>query len=229
MYYEPNNSYFFYPYNRNNSYYKSKEIKTLRVDGTSNVKATPDTASIILGIQTENTDLETAQNENTIIATRVINSLKSIGINEESMNTDSYAIEPLYDYIDGKQTFKTYRVTNNIKVITMTINSIGTIVDTATANGVNIINNISFFLSNPTPYYRKTLNLAVEDALIRARSISNSLGVTLNETPINIVESRFDQPSSSARNPLVFAAASTPILPGQLNITAHITATFNYQ
>lgn len=229
MYYEPDNSYFLNSYNRNNSYYKNREIKTLRVDGASNVKATPDTANIILGVQTENTDLKTAQDENTIIATKVINSLKSIGVNEKNMSTDSYVIEPVYDYIDGKQTFRTYRVTNNIRVTTMTINSIGTIVDTATANGANIINNINFFLSDPTPYYRKALNLAVEDALIRARSISNSLGVTLNEIPINIVEGRFDQPSSNARNPLVFAAASTPILPGQLNISANITATFNYQ
>lgn len=229
MYYEPDNSYFFNPYNRNNSYHKSQEIKTLKVDGTSSVKATPDTANIILGVQTENTDLKTAQNENTIIATKVINSLKSIGIDEKNMNTDSYVIEPLYDYIDGKQTFRAYRVTNNIRVTTMTINSIGTIVDTATANGVNLVNNISFFLSDPTPYYRKALNLAVEDALIRARAIINSLGVTLNEIPIEIVESRFDQPASNARNPLVFAAASTPILPGQLNINAHITATFNYR
>lgn len=229
MYYDSYDSYYLDSYNRKNCNYKNNQSKILTVDGTGSIKATPDTASIVLGVQTENIDLKTAQNENAIISTKVINSLKSIGINEKNMSTASYTIEPIYDYVDGKQIFRTYRVTNNIRTTTKSINNIGEIVDTATANGVNLVNNITFFLSDPAPYYRKALNLAVEDVLMKARAISNSIGVTLNEPPINIVQKNLDLSGSSPKTAVAFSAASTPILSGQLDLNANITAAFTYQ
>lgn len=228
MYYEPENNYYLTPYTRHSSCHKNNKGKTLRVDGKGVITVAPDTANVVLGIQTENRNLTTAQNDNAIIATRVINSLKAIGIGEENINTDSYIIEPQYDFVDGRQIFRAYRVTNNIRITTKAINDIGQIVDTATANGANIVNNINFFLSDITPYYRKALNLAVEDALIKARAISNSLGVILDEIPITVIEGSYDCTPPAGRNTLAFAA-STPIIPGQLTISATINATFNYE
>lgn len=228
MHYEPVHVNNFNPYMRHNSCHKNSRTKTLRVQGNGNVKAVPDTANIILGVQTENKDLRIAQNENSVIATRIINSLESIGIDEENINTDTYLIEPQYDFVDGRQIFRSYKVINSIKIVTRDVNNVGKIVDTATANGANIVSTINFSLSDSSPYYRRALNLAVENAIIKARDISDSLGVLLDDIPITIVESRSNYISNTERKTLA-ATTITPILPGQINISASITATFNYE
>jgi uncharacterized protein YggE len=229
MYYKLSDPYYLNPYMRHSSSRKrSINARSLKVVGNDSVKASPDMANVILGVQTENTDLKIAQNENAIITTKVINALTSIGISEKNINTDSYSIEPQYDYVDGKQIFRSYKVINSIRIITKAINNVGQIVDTATANGANIVNSITFSLSDTTPYYRKALNLALEDALMKARTISNNLGVILDEIPINVIEENYNITPSVERKTLT-AAASTPIMPGQIDITARINATFNYE
>lgn len=227
MYYEPVHINNFNPYMRHNSCHKNNQTKTLRVQGKGNVNVAPDTANIILGVQTENTDLKIAQNENSVIATRIINSLKSIGIDEKNINTDTYLIEPQYDFVDGRQVFRSYKVINSIRIVTKDINNVGKIVDTATANGANLVSTINFSLSDAEPYYRRALNLAVENAIIKARDISNSLGVVLDDIPITVVEKNSNYIPSTERRTLA-ATAVTPIMPGQIDISASITATFNY-
>lgn len=229
MYCELSNPYYLNSYMRHNSCSKRNiNTKTLKVEGKGSVNATPDTANVILGVQTENKDLKIAQTENALITTKVINSLKSIGISEKNISTFSYSIEPQYDFVDGKQIFRSYRVTNSIKIVTKAINNVGQIVDTATSNGANIVSSITFSLSDASPYYRKALNLAIEDALMKANAITNSLGVILDEIPINVIEENYTIPPSIEAKVLA-TTASTPIMPGQIDITASLNSTFNYE
>lgn len=227
MYYEPAPINDFNPYMRHSSCHKKNETNTLRVQGKGNVNASPDTANIVLGVETENTDLKIAQNENAIISTRIINSLKSIGISEKNINTDSYLIQPQYDFVDGRQVFRSYKVTNSMRIVTKAINNVGVIVDTATANGSNIVSTINFSLSDAAPYYRRALNLAVKDAITKARDISNNLGVLLDDIPITVIENNTNY-IPGIQGKTLAATAATPIMPGQIEIIATITATFNY-
>lgn len=227
MYYEPAHIDNLNPYMRHSSCHKKNGTNTLRVQGKGNVNAAPDTANIVLGVETENTDLKIAQNENAIISARIINSLKSIGISEKNINTDSYLIQPQYDFVDGRQVFRSYKVTNSMRIVTKAINNVGVIVDTATANGANIVSTINFSLSDAAPYYRRALNLAVKDAIIKARDISNNLGVLLDDIPITVIENNTNYVPGIQGKTLA-ATAATPIMPGQIEIIATITATFNY-
>ena len=66
-----------------------------------------------LGSYNRSKNIETAQRENIIISNRVIDKLgKEIGVLRKDIQTSIYNIEPQYDYIEGKQIFRNYKVTN---------------------------------------------------------------------------------------------------------------------
>ena len=104
------------------------------------------------------------------------------------IQTQNYNIRPNYDYIDGKQVFRGYEVSNNLKVLIRNINFAGEIIDTAVKNGANTVSGINFIVSDQTKYYYEALRLAIEDAQNKASVMANELKVKLNIIPIQINE-----------------------------------------
>lgn len=214
--------------NDNLDYYGNiKGVYRLKVLGKGSVSVRPDTAEVIIGVVTENEQLEIAQQENARIITQVINSIKAKGIAPKYIQTQNYNIRPNYDYINGKQVFRGYEVSNNIMVIIRNINSVGEIIDTAVSNGANSLGGIIFTISDVTAHYNEALRLAVKDAQNKASVVANELKVKLNITPIQINEQ-----NEEGVTPLVMAfkstSNSTPIEAGENIINADIEAVFTY-
>lgn len=207
--------------------YNSCNVGKMRVNGLGVVRVQPDIAIVNLGVVTEDKDLEAAQRENAAKSNSVINALKQMGIDEKDISTASYTIEPQYDYVEGRQIFRGYRVSNILNVKVRNINKVGEIVDTAVRNGANTVNNIKFTAENMEMYYNRALKLALRDAMVKAREMANSLRVNLNTTPVRIIEESYREAGES---PVAFKAVSetTPILPGEINVTAKIVALFTY-
>jgi len=212
---------------RLDDYDSAKSGNRFKVFGKGIVNVKPDTAEVVIGVITENVQLEVAQEENANITAQVINSIKSMGVLPEYIQTQNYNIRPNYDYIDGKQVFRGYEVSNYLKVIIRNIDFAGEIIDTAVKNGANTISGISFIVSDQTKHYYEALSLAVKDAQNKASVMESELKVNLNIIPIQINE----QDKGNA-TPLVmtlkYVNESTPIEAGQNKITADIEAVFIY-
>ncbi len=198
----------------------------MKVEGTGIVRVQPDIATASLGVVTENVQLRQAQAENSRIITAVISALKELGVESGDIQTQSYTIEPQYDFVDGKQVFRGYRVRHILKVTIRDIRRTGEIIDASVASGANIVNNISFSVSQPSNYYQQALKAAIDDAFVKAATIGNRLQVRVNPVPERIVEERYEAPPM----PFLMQAAdtSTPIQPGQIEIAARIEAVFRY-
>jgi len=222
------------PYPYPNSYSRSLCVETdsdnnnMNLNGKGAVQVKPNIAVVSLGVVTENMDLNIALKENTLKMSKVIDSLKTMGIAEKDIKTQSYNIELIYDYIEGKQVFKGYRVRNMLSVTIRDINTVGEVINTAIDNGVNIVNSINFTVSNPSLYYREALTLAIKDAVEKAAVIEKSLRIVVNKTPIKILEETYGY-APIALDGMAFKAAGPPIMPGQTEITASIKATFSYK
>ena len=201
---------------------------TMKVHGIGNIKAEPNLALINLGVVTEDKDLEKAQQENAVKSNAVLNQLYAMNIPKNQISTASYTIEPQYNYIEGKQIFRGYKVSNILNIRTKELNKVGEIVDNAVKAGANIVNNITFTIDNNTLYYNKALSLAVKDSIAKAINIGNTLGVKIQEIPFNIIELTTSSINEEIPTEKVYAASITPIIPGQINVTAKIEATFNY-
>jgi uncharacterized protein YggE len=200
----------------------------IKVTGVGEVKAIPDTALVNLGIVTENTILESARRENAVRTNAVINALGSMGIDKKNISTGAFSIDPLYDFIDGKQTFRGYRVSNILTVTIEDIARAGEVIDKATFAGVNRIDNISFTLSDVSFYYDKALTLAIENALHKGSEIGNVLNVEVDDVPYKIIE-KSDGASIYSDSVAKLSAPSTPVLPGQIEITSTIVVILGYK
>ncbi|HYE82035.1 MAG TPA: SIMPL domain-containing protein [Clostridia bacterium] len=200
----------------------------LKVTGTGTVKAIPDTAVANLGVVTENPVLEAARNENAVKSNSVVNMLTNMGIERKHIRTGGFSIDPLYDFIDGKQVFRGYRVSNILNVTIKDIARAGEIIDRATYAGVNRVDSINFTLSDQAHYYDNALRLAIENALHKASEIGSALNIEVDSIPYKIVEKSIEAPVYDT-----FAAKlsspSTPLLPGQLEITSIVLTVIGYR
>lgn len=200
----------------------------LKVSGSETLQAAPDQATITLGVITEDEDPRKAQQANSQSIARVIAGLKSIGISEDQLKTSEYRIDPQYDYVGGKEQFKNYKVHYIIQVQTTEIEAIGIIIDTAVSNGANSISNIRFSLSTPEVYYNQALSLALKNAYEKALSMARTIGVTLNPIPTLVEEMSETTPPVLFQTSSYTKAVTTPIQPGELNITATVRVEYTY-
>ncbi|RFU62420.1 SIMPL domain-containing protein [Peribacillus glennii] len=205
------------------------KTNSLTVSGEETVQAAPDQAIITLGATTENKDPAAAQQDNAAIILRVINSIKALGIPENQIKTVEYRIDPQYDYQEGTQIFRGYKVTHLIRITASNIKQVGEIVDTAVKNGANTVSSVRFTVSNQEVHYNRALSLALENARQKAISMAKTLGVTLNDTPEQVQETSIGQPLPFQMDAYSkIAAAATPIQPGELNISAAVKVEYSY-
>ncbi|WP_307286842.1 SIMPL domain-containing protein [Bacillus sp. SORGH_AS_0510] len=213
--------------NRSKTQHKGQLIK---VNGEGELAVQPDLASINLGIISEGKELLPTQQQNAIQSTEVIQSLVKLGIPQTQIQTFDYRMEPEYDYEQGKQLFRGYKVTHILQVKIEDLTMIGKVVDTAVQNGGNYVSNIQFTVKNKEPYYQRALVLAVNNAISKAKTIADSINVNLIPTPSLLIEgsSSPNQPFSYQPETLVKAMSTTQLEPGQIKIKANISAEFQY-
>jgi uncharacterized protein len=219
-----------YPYHvphRNGLHPKGHLIK---VTGEGELVLPPDSASVNLGVITEMKELIPAQQQNSVDVTKVINAIKTLGIAQNLIQTSDYRIDTEYDYEQGKQLFRGYKVTHLLQVKIEELSLIGKVVDTAVQNGANYVSSVQFSLKNKDGYYLQALALALNNASEKAKTIATTIHVTLNPTPTSVVESVSSvQPIHYQAEALAKGLSSSPIEPGQLKIKAVISAEFQYQ
>ncbi|QAT42236.1 SIMPL domain-containing protein [Aminipila luticellarii] len=196
---------------------------TMTLTGQGYVTAAPDTAVIRLGVRTTGYNVSQIQSDNAQSMKEVIQALNLLGITE--IKTVQYLIDQLYEYQEGKQIDKGYEVKHIVQIQTDKLNEVGKIIDTVVSAGSNLIEAISFELSEPALFYQQALNNALNNAVDKAKSISDTLHTRLNPVPIRILE------NSIPPVPFLFTprgAATTPIIPGGLSVEAFVTVDFAY-
>jgi uncharacterized protein len=203
----------------------------LKVFGEGTVSAQPDQATVVLGVVTEDANLQQAQETNANHTTNVINALLKEGIPRENIRTSEYRVDMNYDFQDGVQVFRGYRVTNLLTITIDELNRVGEIVDIAVDNGANTVRNVILTISDKEGYYNNALTKAIQNAQQKAAVVGETLGVTIDETPVQIKELGGRSPEEP--RPFVLGvstekASTTPIEAGQLQVTAVVEAYFQY-
>ncbi|WP_071460095.1 SIMPL domain-containing protein [Bacillus massilinigeriensis] len=193
----------------------------LTVQGEATIQIPPDTASTVIGVRSENRELAPAQGENATIIANVTRALMENGVKKEDIQTISYKIEALYQYDEGKQVFRGYRVTHLLKVKLKDISKAGVIIDESTKNGANEVYGVEFSLSQEKQYYEKALQSSIQNAWNKARKLADAAGVHLSAVPVEINE--ISSPPSPI-TPMVKAfSEGTQLEPGVISVRAAVT------
>jgi uncharacterized protein YggE len=202
-------------------------ITTVQVTGNSQKKIAPDIAKIRLTINTINSVLEQAKNENTQFSNQVFAKLKANAIADHHIKTEAYRIEPVYSYENNQlPKLKGYKVVNNIE-ITISIEKVGIIVNELTNVGANEINSIRFEKENETEVKNEALQDAVKDALKKAEVIAGALGKHVSAVKVVNESGSSYQPVMMESRALKASmdAGAPPIAAGEITVGASVQVT----
>jgi uncharacterized protein YggE len=214
----------------------TSNTKVIQASGTGNVIGTPDRAQITFSVETENSDVKNAQQDNARKMATVIDALVAIGIPRDALKTTGYNIYPVYEDTTKSvfdQKIRTYRVTNTLTVTLHDVSKTGDVIDVAVANGINQASSIQFLLSDEQSQVLRTE--ALKKAVARARADADTVAGAMG-TPIIGVQSAdisggyspvlFENYQYQASNAMMKSAAPTPIQPGDITVSAQVSITY---
>ncbi|WP_017184851.1 SIMPL domain-containing protein [Alkalibacillus haloalkaliphilus] len=203
--------------------------RILRVTGKGVIETESDVAQVTLTVVTRDESLSISQSTNAETMDQVIGALLELGLTTEQIKTVSYTIYPQYQYVDGEQQFIGYEVRNSIQVTIYDIGVVGEVVDEAVRNGVNEVSGLSFSVKDPQAVYRLALQEALEDAVLKAMSLTSAMQVSLDPTPIEVNEQgALSDPVTPYTMTLEQSQTLTPIEPGMIEVEANLIAKFHY-
>jgi len=209
---------------------KHSKRNIIRVIGEGNITVKPNRAEVTLGVTTEDKELQKAQQNSALIIEKIKNSLMALGIQEEQIRTIHYSVQPQYDFVEGKQAFRGYRVEHLLLISVENIENTGMIVDTAVHNGANTISGIAFTSTDNDYFERQALSAAVIDAFQKAEVIANTIKVQI------IGPKLITENSAPISGPIPFQATAflksettTPIQPGTMQFTSIVTVEFEFK
>jgi uncharacterized protein YggE len=208
--------------------------RSVTVTGQGIVNAQPDVVVLQLGVSVEAATVADARSQAATAAAAVIAAVKADGIADQDVRTVSFNIGPRYDNNNGQQVLRGYDVNNVLQVKIRNLDSVGKVIDDATAAGGNatVVQSISFSLENTDPVAHQARLLAIQDAKSKADDYATAAGATLGQvmtideqssvtpTPFNAVP-----PAPSA----AVAAPRTPVESGTLQIRVQVTVTYQLQ
>lgn len=201
--------------------------RTISVSGVGRVKAAPDVADISIGVTMQDKEAGGASQQAAEAMAAVVTALLGMGIAEADIQTTNLSLNPVYDWESQPPKITGWEANNLVNVTIRDIESVGDVVDTATAAGANNINGISFRVEDPTEAEAVARSAAVADAKLKADQLAAAAGVTIIGI-ITISESGGQPPQPlymEARSALGAddSMASTPVLPGEVELSVNVS------
>ncbi len=188
--------------------------------GLGTVTRTPDTVTIVIGVQTRAPSAKSALDANTEKATALITVLKSKGVAAADLQTSRLSVNPTSEPATGRITG--YEVTNQITATLRDIGAAGGLIDAAgqAAGDAIRLQQLSFSIADDSAARAQARADAVRQAQAHAKQMADAAGVTLGRIR-SITEVTASPPGPFSRDSAV-AAAPVPIEPGTQELTVMV-------
>ena len=221
---------------------------TISVTGKGESLVKPDIATFSFSVsETAKTVLE-AQNKATDKLNAALKAIKDAGIEEKDIKTDSYSINPHYEYQDGictlsypstcksgKSVLTGYEVAESIQVKVRDIKKAGEIFSTIGSLNVQNVNGLSFSIDDIEKVKADARAKAIDDAKAKAEKLAKDLGVSI--VRITSFYDNSDQPSYYGREAMggdvmnmkvsAVAPMAAPQVPaGEQKVVSTVTITY---
>lgn len=209
----------------------SPQVPTLMANGTGTVYVVPDIAIVSIGVTSRAANAAAALAANSADLTRVIDTVTAEGVATRDIGTAGFSIFPVYEDPkpdNGAQTeppkIVGYQVTNEVRVTIRDIATSGAILDKVVTAGANQVNGITFDSADRTTPADAALADAVADARRQAEIMAKAAGVRL--VRIVSVNASSGGVMPMARFDMAASAMPVPVMPGQREVTANATVTW---
>lgn len=199
-------------------------VPTITTTGVASVEVVPDIATISLGIETERPKATDAARDNALAAQAIVGEIKAQGIEARDIKTLSVTLAPVYDTTQdtfgnvAKRVLRGYVASNSLSVRVREIAKAGVLAGQLMDKGANRFDGIEFDYTQKDAKYDALRGDAVRDALRKANSYVNGLGLKLGRVLEITTQTGSQLP---ARNLLKMqanaqreAATAVPVEPG---------------
>lgn len=205
---------------------------TIEVQSEEEIKVVPDIAKISFAVSSQAADAKSVQEQNSQDITKVIDFLKNSGIDEKSIQTSNYGLQPIYDWDNG-QKITGYQMRTSILVSDIPMDQVGTLLSSSVEAGINSIDNVSYLSSKYDESYQEALKKAIESAKVKAEAMAEaserSLGAVVNVKEVSSYnENRYTTFTTDAQAGSGSVSAKEMALePGQISIEAQVSVTYS--
>lgn len=212
-------------------------INTTKTDlftaqGVGEETVVPDTVYMNVGVTKTGSSVKSAQDQVNSVVNTITVGLKNLGIDEKKIKTTNYTIHPNYDYTDGKETFRDYQVTQNLRIEVTPVEKANEALDLASNNGANMAGDLQFTVNDEKreELENKARDSAIKKAKEKAGRIARSAGIRLGKI-VNVSdgESNYPQPYYDTLRALPAAgnaAEKTELQPGESTIRVSVTLSY---
>lgn len=210
----------------------------ISVTGAGEVDEEPNRVVISVGVEVTRGTAEEARAENANRTSRVVAALEELGLPEDQIETERYAIYPQRNYDgEGAPRVTGYQAVNTIRVTSNDTSIAAAVIDTAVGNGANDVDTVSFTLTEEARQAAReeAIAKAIDDAEAEASAAAERSGVELEE-PVRIelggtgFQPYRAQEAIAAPTPTPSPGGGpTPIRPGKVTVTATVDVTYGYE
>jgi hypothetical protein len=194
--------------------------------GTGVIKRAPNQAFVGIASETRASLPAEAQRLSAEAMTNVQSALAKVGLPAGAIKTTGYSLEPDMEYTNGRGRVRGYIARNQIEIQVDDLAKLGMVIDAAGASGATSMSGLRFDLKERAAVEREALQLAVEDAMARARAIAAGARATLGPI-LRIQEGAEFRPPvpMMAMRASADAAQATPIAAGETEVRAEVSLT----
>ncbi len=205
-------------------------VQGISVVGAGTVLAQPDVVRVTLGVDVTDPSLANAQAEAARRMDAVVAKLKADGIADTDIRTVSYNVNPQYEPQTNQ--LRGYQVQNMVEVRSSNVPGLGSLLDDVVSSGATRVMGINFEASDPESLKNQARDQAMANALSKAQQLAKDSNVSLGR-PVSIDESDTGgvtpvQENAAPRAALA-SAPTTPIQPGQLQVSTTVRVTWSIQ
>jgi uncharacterized protein YggE len=197
---------------------------SITVTGNGQFEATPDEATVRMGVVRQASTAQAAQDQANTAAKEILAAIGKLGVPAQKVQTSRLTVTP--NYRGEPARIASYTASNIVSIDLDDLNRIGPVIDAGFTAGANQVEGVRFRLKDDTAVRDRALKEAVLEAKRKAEVIAEALGVRLaglvevSEGGVSIAERGGQMLALRA------ATADTPVSPGQLDVNANVTVRY---
>lgn len=154
--------------------------RTISLDAQGKVTVRPDIAETSLGMMAEAATVAEAQQKNTEVMNKLIEKLKTLGIDSKDIQTANYNVYPQYNYTENEgQVLKGYQVSQSVNVKIRDLKKANQVLSLAGEVGANSVGGLNFTVDDRDIYKAQAREIAIKKVQEKAANLSSTLGVKI--------------------------------------------------
>ena len=208
---------------------------TITVNSSEKVSVIPDIATVVYSVQTKAKEAADCQQKNAESVNQVIALLKRLNIQESSIQTSNYYMNPTYNYSGSTPVLTGYEANTSLTVSDLPIDGLSDILTQSVATGINSVQSVSYEASGYDNGYQQALKTAVSSALDKATILAEAAGCTVGKV-VSIQETSAYAQTRYTDNALtgnlyhakeeLMSMDSSQMMPGEIAVEASITVEY---